>query len=389
MFKCGDGRRAVPAALCAILTLALSASMVMGDAARPTPWLAGVTTNGVYVSLEATDTSTATVYYGLTAGYGSTVTTESTQAAGSNYVHNIKLTGLAANTQYHYKVTQGASDSGDFTFYTAPAAGTNGTWGFAADSRTDPTWHNTMAGLIDSHAPRMMVYGGDLCASPTYASWNNEWFVSNQNTLNARAPFVNAPGNHEDWNNLTKAFTQSSGGDPDYHSFDYGDAHIVVINNEISDSPASAQATWVAADLAASSAKWKIVALHKPAYSYGAHGGNADMQSMTNNIFELEGVDFVLGGHNHFYQHNLLDGIHHMTIGSFGVSPGSPSSGAGTIYSESTMSFGIFDMTPNTLTLRTYRQNGSLIETIVVPEPATMLLLAAGGIGLVLRRRRR
>ena len=365
--------------LIAGLIVALAPPAALAEMARATPWLCGVTQNTVYVGLEATNTTAATVKYGLTNAYGSTASTQNTQAVGSNYVHNVNLTGLLPNTQYHYQVVQGSSVSGDYTFYTAPVAGTTARWGFAADSRTQTTIHNNMAALIAGQNPRMMVYGGDLCDA-----WS-EWFVPNQESLNATVPWVNAPGNHEGWNATTRAYTQSAGGDPDYFSFDYGDSHIVVLNTEISYSSGSPQWNFAAADLATSTAAWKVVAFHKPAYSTSR--SDAGMQAMTAQIFEPNGVDLVLTGHDHYYQHNLVNGIHHMVIGSFGA----PLYGVGTapytVYSESTYCFGIIETTPNVLTLTTYRTNGSVIEVIQVPEPAGLSLLVLGGLALIRRRR--
>ena len=54
-----------------------------------------------------------------------------------SWVHNVKLTGLLPNTVYNYRVTHGTSVSDNYTFRTAPAAGTPATFGFAADSRSD------------------------------------------------------------------------------------------------------------------------------------------------------------------------------------------------------------------------------------------------------------
>ncbi len=330
------------------------------------PWLAGVLENSVYVSLEATDAETATVDYGLDASYGGQATTESTQSAGSSDVHNVKLTGLLPNTEYHYRVTQGASVSDDYSFWTAPEPGTDARWGFAADSRTRTEIHDEIVGVIDTFDPKMMVYGGDLCADPTYDSWKNEWFVPNQEALNATTPWVNSPGNHEDWGELTRAFTQSPTGDPDYFSFDYGDAHILILNTEIADGPGSDLWNFAAADLAATTQTWKLVAFHKPAYSAGSHSPDADMLAMTSAIFEPNGVDIVLAGHNHYYQHNVVNDIHHMVLGSFGGPLSNPGSAWYTQYAEKTECFAIFDTSPSQLTMTTYRGDGSVLETIVL-----------------------
>ncbi|MHC4982070.1 MAG: purple acid phosphatase family protein, partial [Planctomycetota bacterium] len=365
---------------------------VLLDIARATPWVAGVTTTSVYVCLEATNnTQDAVVDYGLTGSYGSEATTENAQATDYGYyVHNVKLTGLAPNTEYHYKVTHGSEETSDYAFWTAPVAGTSAHWGFAADCRADTytgdsSDHNAMAALIDSHDPGMMVYGGDLCYNGQYwPSWNIEWLVDNQEALNATTPWVNAVGNHEAWfpPHLTQSFTQSPDGDDYCFSFDYGDAHILVLSNVNNTTmpygPGSYQWNFAAADLAASTAAWKIVAFHRPAYAWGSHGGDSLTQQMTTDIFEPNGVDIVLAGHDHFYQHNLVNEVHHMVIGTFGVSPSTPGSSAYTIYSEATLCFGIFDTTPTSLTLTTYRENGTVIETINLYKDATPPTVPAG-----------
>ena len=354
---------------------------VVGDAP---PWLAGVTTDSVYVCLEVDTTDDATVEFGTTTGYGSSAFTESTDAtSNSTYVHNVRLTGLLPNTVYNYQVTHDSSVSDNYTFRTAPEPGTPAHFGFAAASRSNAYNHNIVAAHIALQNPDMMIYGGDLCDTNTYASWTSEWFVPNQAALNAIAPFVNAAGNHEGWGIDTLAFTESdSGTDGEggsgYFSYDYGDVHILVLNTEISYSQGSAQWNFAAADLAASNAKFKIVAAHKPAISYGMHGSDPDMFNMTTQLFETNGVNFVLAGHDHFYQRNEKNGIYHMVIGTMGVDPTSPGTpGQYHVYSEKTECFGVFDTDgDDTLILRTYRWTAdpaaqtigesTLIETLVV-----------------------
>ena len=373
--------------LSALVFLALSAATARADLARPMPWLNGVTTESVYVLVEANSNTGATVDFGLTTGYGSHFSTEYTQTTGgigggpSNYVHNIKLTGLLPNTQYHYRVTQGSSVTSDYSFWTAPLPRTPAKWGSAADPRkeveADLAAHDAMCTLIASHDPRMMVYGGDLVDSWMYADWDEQWFRPNQNALNATTPWVNATGNHERWGfNEVRAFTQApirDGDDPagimGWYSFDYGDAHILIINNEMDDSPGSDQWNFAAADLAASKKQWKIVAFHQPAYSGTEGGDNMDMVAMTTQIFETNGVDIILTGHYHTYQHNLVNGIHHMVLGTFGVEPQPPTTASYTVYDEMTRNFGIIETTSSSLTLTTYRQNGTVIETIALSVP--------------------
>ncbi|MCE5328391.1 MAG: metallophosphoesterase family protein [Planctomycetaceae bacterium] len=378
------------------MAICLTTSACLADAVTATPWLAGVTKDSVYVSLEANSTATARVDFGLTSAYGMTAETQNVQATDApTYVHNIKLTGLLPNTQYHYRVTQGASVSQDYSFWTAPLAGTTVRWGFAADSRSGTTVHNIIASGIASYQPRMMVYGGDLCANTSYSSWKTEWFVPNQVALNATTPWINSPGNHEAWNNnQTKAFTQSPTGDPDYYSFDYGDAHILVLNYMVTHSKGSAQWNFAAADLAASNKTWNIVLTHSPAYADRAgydEVGDADFRAMATDVFEPNGVDLYLAGHQHFYQHNRVNGIEYLISGSMGAPLYSPDPNKDdyVVYTESIESFAIFDMTPTTFTINTYRGDNSLIESfvLVAPEPATLTLLGLGALAMLRKRR--
>ena len=82
----------------------------------------GITTTTATITWTTDEASNSVVEYGTTTSYGSTVTNASLVTS-----HSVPLSGLTANTLYHYRVksTDAASNtatSGDFTFTTSPVA---------------------------------------------------------------------------------------------------------------------------------------------------------------------------------------------------------------------------------------------------------------------------
>jgi hypothetical protein len=62
------------------------------------------------------------------------------------------------------------------------------------------------------------------------------------------------------------------------------------------------QLAWLDSALASSEARWKVVAMHHPAYSCGGYLGDRRVRRRLVPIFELHGVDLVLAAHDHNYQ---------------------------------------------------------------------------------------
>lgn len=90
------------------------------------------------------------------------------------------------------------------------------------------------------------------------------------------------------------------------YSYDYGDAHIVVLDtgdcNTLSadyEMLHKSQKKWLEQDLEANrDAKWKIVVTHRPIYS---PSGDSKSFSWLNSTIENYGVDLVLQAHDHYY----------------------------------------------------------------------------------------
>jgi len=339
-------------------------------AMQMSPYLQAVTPSSVYVLVEDDSTTPVTVDYGLTTAYGMTATTESTAtttASPATYVHNIKLTGLQPNTLYHYRAFQSGVYSNDYTFTTAGAPGTQFRFAWIADMRTGTSVHDQIAARVLSANPQVSLYGGDLAYDGSYADFKSEFFRPNQLALIARVPFFNAVGNHEGWGTNTQAFLEapaSSSGSEAYYSFDYGDLHVLVINNLVSYSPGSAQYIFAQTDLAATTRRWKIVISHYPAYCAGGHGEDADMKTMTTNIFEPNHVDMVVSGHSHFYQHNMVNGIHHLVIGSAGAPLYTPQAASYVVKSVKDYNYAIADVSPASFRMVVYNNVGTVLDDI-------------------------
>ena len=62
------------------------------------------------------------------------------------------------------------------------------------------------------------------------------------------------------------------------------------------------ETAWLEQQLSESTASWKIALFHHPPYTCGRHDGNADVQRRWVPLFEADGVQLVLSGHDHNYQ---------------------------------------------------------------------------------------
>jgi len=124
----------------------------------PQKSVVGVTV--AYITWTSSEASTSRVDYGETTAYGSNVTN------GSSVTwHALTITGLTANTAYHYKITSGATESEDYTFTTyANPTGTVHTVGSGKDYETPQ-----LCATASSSGWTCLVYSGDY-GSVTSAS---------------------------------------------------------------------------------------------------------------------------------------------------------------------------------------------------------------------------
>jgi tartrate-resistant acid phosphatase type 5 len=87
-------------------------------------------------------------------------------------------------------------------------------------------------------------------------------------------------------------------------------------SNRVAD---GAQTDWLAAELAASAAQVKVAVFHHPGLTAGLHEPSVAVQQRWMPMFEQHGVNLVLNGHNHGYEHSVLNGVHYVVTGGGGA----------------------------------------------------------------------
>lgn len=250
------------------------------------------------------------------------------------------ITGLQAGTTYYYRVgndTDGWSPVYTFTTEAKTVADGKDSFTFLNVSDTQATnlgdyqvWQNALDKYInDSTASQYLInpisfilHTGDECdgtnredewrsflGTPTYdaagtVSGDYRYHFGN----NAFFPVV---GNHEqsgvsDTGNaldFTQHFTVPDNGPiadnvtkGTVYSYDYGNAHFVVLNTQ---TDLAAQKEWLEKDLAATTKKWKIVALHRGLYE--SPGIDNTLVSTFGSVMDKYGVDLIFQGHDHVY----------------------------------------------------------------------------------------
>ncbi|WP_374018666.1 metallophosphoesterase family protein [Paenibacillus thiaminolyticus] len=225
-------------------------------------------------------------------------------------IHKAEAIGLKPGTTYVYRVGNGEGGgwSDPAVFVTEAAEPDTFSFINVTDSQgvteADFTlWGRTLDQAFATFPDaRFIVHNGDLTEEPdNEKGWESffgqaaKWLVS--------VPLMPVTGNHDEIEGNAERFTShfnvpDNGADGSIqgtsYSFDYGYAHIVVLNTE---SNIKRQTDWLREDLANNDKPWVIAAMHRPAY-----GGNTNKKVQDwVKVFDQFGVDLVLQGHNHEY----------------------------------------------------------------------------------------
>jgi 3',5'-cyclic AMP phosphodiesterase CpdA len=183
-------------------------------------------------------------------------------------------------------------------------------------------------------------------------------------------PFYPAAGNH-DYATLQGAPFRDVFALPDdngekWYSYDWGRIHFVALDTE---SDYATQAAWLDADLAATTAPWKIVYMHRPPYSSGNHGSDTTLRARLAPVLEKHGVQLVLAGHDHNYERmKPQNGVAYVVTGGGGKGTYNVGSSSFTAFSDEVIHFVQVEVGTDELVLHAIDANGEQFDSMVVPR---------------------
>lgn len=323
------------ARLRALLALSLGTLLVIAWSAPPI-----TLTRGPYLQgLSASDTkvvfrTSASVAATLVAGRNPAGPWEVEQDSPAGTTHVLALSDLLADTRYYYEIRVGGerlTPEGECWFQTAPAPNARRPFRFLAwgDSGTGNASQFEVAARMEEVFPTAsFALGlGDLVYPNGEAeNYDPRFFTPYQKLFRTTAIWPTM-GNHDAATSGGAPYYEafhlptdsgapgSPSGTELYYSFDYGMAHFVCLDSQISNhAVGSAMYRWLEDDLEHANAqgkRWLVVFMHHPPYSRGTHNSDAEsylveLREALVPLFEAQGVDLVLTGHSHVYERSYL-----------------------------------------------------------------------------------
>ncbi len=297
--------------------------------------------------------------------------------------HEVHVCGLAPGQTYYYAVGGDGYYGSVYSAKTAPAVGSSAPFRMVVEGDSKNIFYTYFAqitGMLPTYAPDWMLFTGDLVHDgPSAREWEN-WFEA-AGPFIANVPTMTVHGNHEAMATAYFALFAMPGQE-DVYAFDYGNAHIVVLNDSPND-PAEltgSEAAFLEADLTAAESRpvpptWLITSHHRPMFdSDPGEGSNLTVRAAWNGILQKHHVDLDMNGHAHHWESTLPigedagiveAGPRFITAGGAGalLDLATPTPNAWTVTYYAGLSFGIVDVDGRTLTLQGYRVDGSKIES--------------------------
>ena len=361
--------------------------------------------SGVVVNWQSSEACLGVVEYGDTEELGSWV-------AGDvmDTVHHLVIPDLEPDTAYFYRV-RGSSGVLDAvrSFRTAPAESAGLRFvalGDMQDEGESQRWSEVADAVLSEQGDAaFLLVTGDMPADDEPGHW---WtFFDKGRELLAGRVMMPAVGNHdtpsvntdEDTSSFLRYFELP--GDEAWYAFDYGDVRFVALSSE-NETFGAGQQQYVFVQEALEGADGPVFAAwHRPPYNAGSrHGAEQSDTRPVTALFD-GAVDWVLCGHEHFYQRMVPirfdtqaapsgqygrageDGVGYLVVPPAGNDPSGNLFDAGSVFADarpllawpevgeedgtapSEIGFVVIEVTPDGIAVETYAMG----DLDVVTEP--------------------
>lgn len=274
-----------------------------------------VIARGPYVS-NASGSSATISWWSNLATTGSVAIDGRTITDSSHQHHRVSITGLSPATSYPYTVTSaGVTATG--TVRTAALPGQTFSFAAIGDFGGNSVGEKQNASNISGAGTEFIqtlgdnIYPSSGLPDPsftrTYSDFDQRFFKQFSTAIRSQA-FFPANGNKEYYSNgeFWTAFPMP-GANHSWYSYDWGDAHILVLDSEQPFGIGTAQYSFAESDLAThQDARWRIVAIQRPPYSSATvNSSSKPVQQYLVPLFQTQHVQLVLSGNTHNYERTL------------------------------------------------------------------------------------
>lgn len=174
---------------------------------------------------------------------------------------------------------------------------------------------------IDAFHPDFVINVGDTIQGLNDATAAAEWRALRPIWDRFKGPIYFTPGNHDIWSAVSRRIYEQQTGHPAFYSFNYQNAHLVVLDNsqdpELSTGVSDEQMQFLERDLAQNRDRNpKFVFFHKPFWLIPVKFQNSHFAF--HQLMKKYGVLYVFSGHGHQYVRAALDGVNYIEVPSSG-----------------------------------------------------------------------
>ena len=329
-----------------------------------------------------------------------------------------KLTGLKSGTKYVYTVGTDTNRSEEFTFETEPENLDKFSFIVIADHQKGDPCHlpdyscvNRMLKTALNRHPecRFIFTAGDNCDNgQNDLQWNG--MFEGMKGIIEHLPYMMTTGNHDNRGYITY-FPEPTGkfylehadffdfqfgpvypdnGPEGYtgenYSFDYGNAHFLVLGINAPDKVAP----WAYDDLQKSDKTWKLGAYHFPIYPVMPEGQNNDAYPWLRKPIEEGRLDILFAGHEHSFARTYpMKNDEMFDKPSQGTINYITGNGGGNIYhsnarkiwhsafypqEERMGAYTLVEIDGNVLTATTYMEDGRIVDLMTIDKDKDLIL---------------